>query len=341
MTTYALNFEEMYFTRVDNLRIGSIVIMPPDQLDFGDPIGTLSAANLLPTIVMRESLTKNTCQPQLAAYLFAITRKAQLMNRYFPLTNTLDPHAEADFHRLIGSIAQNSSFDIRLIGEKHQDRSAELPSDALNIVAGHIAEIFFYRRDLLNQFLSQRRGFYLYTTPQAYADDGGVAGGCYNPQRDAIQLVLSRLYEGFSAPTPGVAPFIHEFGHMLDHASGNRGLIPGMDAFIDLFRRGKKLELERSQQLRQTGKTDVLPIGHPYVFQNDGEFIAGYLEMFFRNPHTFAAQNDDLYQAFARCLKQDPRQYWKEDFPFYIQQNRNYYASQRPPKPGITLPTIR
>ncbi|MBI1258909.1 MAG: hypothetical protein GC204_15675 [Chloroflexi bacterium] len=259
------------------------------------------------------------------------------MSRYFPLTSVLDAPAEADFQRLIAAITQSFNFNIRLIAESRHDSTSELPSDALYLVAGHIAEIFLYRRDLLDQFLSQRRGFFLYTTPQAYADDGGVAGGCYNPQRDAIQLVLSRLYEGFNSPTPGVAPFIHEFGHMLDHASGSHGLIPGMDEFIDLFRRGKQLELERCEALR-SGHGETYPIGHPYVFQNDGEFIAGYLEMFFRNPHYFAAQNPDLYQAFALCLKQDPRQYWKVDFPFYVQQNRDFYARQRPPKPGITLP---
>ncbi|MEO8393841.1 MAG: hypothetical protein ABI700_12690, partial [Chloroflexota bacterium] len=124
------------------------------------------------------------------------------MNRYFPLANTLNEQSEADFHRLIVSIAQNPSFDIRLIDEKRKDRSADLPPDARDLVAGHIAEIFFHRPDLLDQFLSKRRGFFLYTTPQAYADDGGIAGGCYNPQRDAIQLVMSRLYESFYAPTP-------------------------------------------------------------------------------------------------------------------------------------------
>ncbi|HVU12756.1 MAG TPA: zinc-dependent peptidase [Phototrophicaceae bacterium] len=247
--------------------------------------------------------------------------------------------AEAAFERLITSIAQHQSFDIRLFDDRRKDRSNQLPTDARKLVAGHIAEIFFYRQDLLDQFLRLRRGFLLYTTPQAYKDDGGVAGGCYNPQRDAIQLVMSRLYEGFNAPTPGVAPFIHEFGHMLDHATGNRGLIPGMDGVIDLFRRGKQLELKRYQQF-QIGRGDTVPIGHPYVFQNDGEFIAGYLEMFFRNPHYFAAQNSDLFQAFAQCLGQDPRQYWKVDFPYYVQQNRDYYlkSGQRPPRPGITIP---
>ena len=98
-----------------------------------------------------------------------------MTNRYFPITNALDQPAEADFHRLIASIAQNPSFDIHLIAERRRDRTTELPGDVRNLVAGHISEIFFYRPDLLDQFLSKKRGFFLYTTPQAYADDGYLA----------------------------------------------------------------------------------------------------------------------------------------------------------------------
>jgi Mlc titration factor MtfA (ptsG expression regulator) len=111
-----------------------------------------------------------------------------------------------------------------------------------------------------------------------------------------------------------------------------------MDVHLDLWRRGKQRELKRYELLRSGHAPDKLPIGHPYVFQNDGEFIAGYLEMFFRNPHYFAAQNEDLYQSFSQCLRQDPRRYWREDFPYYVKQNRDYYAKQRPPRPGLTIP---
>jgi hypothetical protein len=307
-----------------------------DELDFGGAVVGVSA--LQSETERYAALTQNTAQRQLAAVLFARTRQPRLMNHYFPIMQTLSPGGESDFHALAAKIAQNPNFDVKLIAEQRTERTPELPPDAVYLVAGHIVEIFFYRRDLLDEFLSQRRGFWLYTTPQAFMDDGGVAGGCYNPQRDAIQLVMSRLYEGFYAPTPGVAPFIHEFGHMLDHATGNHGLIPGMDTHIDLWRRGKQRELKRYEILRAGQTPDKLPIGHPYVFQNDGEFIAGYLEMFFRNPHYFAAQNEDLYRAFSLCLKQDPRTYWREDFAYYVRQNRDYYAKQRPPKPGLTIP---
>ncbi len=338
MTIYTLNFDVVRHLRIDGSRIGALAFQPNDEVTFADPVFSVRGDDLLAAGSRRDILTARTCQPQLAAYLFALTRQPRLMNHYFPITHALNPHDEADFHKLIIRVVQNPNFGIQLIGAERRDLTEHIPPDTGYLVAGHIAEIFIYRQDLLDEFLSKRRGFLLYATPQAFKDDGGVAGGCYNPQRDAIQLVLSRLYEGFNAPTPGVAPFIHEFGHMLDHASGGRGLIPGMDEQIELWQRGKRLELERSEALRLHGKSDAPPIGHPYVFQNNGEFIAGYLEMFFRNPHYFAAQNPDLYQAFAQCLKQDPRRYWREDFPYYVRQNRDYYTRQRPPKPGITIP---
>jgi hypothetical protein len=338
MIVHHLIFEDMRHARLLDGRIGALRIPLHDELDFGDSVGVIKGSQLLFAMEKHAQLTQVTCQPQLAAYLFTLTRKPRLMNHYFPITRALDRHAEAEFHKLIARIAQHPAFDLRLFGVGSKDRTAELPPDAGYLVAGHIAEIFFYRQDLLEQLLHKRRGFFLYTTPQAFKDDGGAAGGCFSPQRDAIQLVLARLYEGFYAPTPGVAPFIHEFGHMLDYATGNRGLLPGMESVLDLYRYGKKLELERYEALRRGERPDKLPIGHPYVFQNDGEFAAGYLEMFFRNPHYFAHLNEDLFQAFAQCLKQDPRAYWREDFPFYIQQNKDYYAEYRPPKPGITIP---
>jgi len=85
---------------------------------------------------------------------------------------------------------------------------------------------------------------------------------------------------------------------------------------------------------------DPLSIGHPYVFQNDTEFIAGHFEMFFRNPHYFAHMNPDLYQGFALLFRQDPREAWEQDFPFYIQQNRGFLSEERQ-KAGFARPHHR
>ena len=126
------------------------------------------------------------------------------------------------------------------------------------------------------------------------------------------------------------------------------GLYPGLrisDGEIftprarELFIKGKRLELTRYLS-RQTGDfSQPIPIGHPYVFQNDGEFLAGYLEMFFRNPHYFAAQNADLFMAYVELFGYDTRRAWPEDFPHYVNVNRNFYNSgQTPPKTRLTIP---
>jgi hypothetical protein len=232
-----------------------------------------------------------------------------------------------------------------------------MPSGVRQLVAGQLAEVFFFRQDLLKQFLTTPRHIQLYTSPRAFEQDGGSAGGDYNPGRESIQLVLSRLFEGFFGETAGVCPFLHELGHMLDHfdvATGKMGKVEGLLPSLSprdgpffhpqarkLFLSGKRRELERYlARYQRTAKTsDPLPIGHPYVFQNNGEFIAGYFEMFFRNPNYFATQNEELYSAFMELLGYDPRKAWKQDFPFYIDQNRNFYSSgQQPWRPGLTIP---
>ena len=83
---------------------------------------------------------------------------------------------------------------------------------------------------------------------------------------------------------------------------------------------------------------DPLPVGHPYVFQNDTEFCAGYFEMFFRNPHYLAALNPDLHAGYVALFVYDPRTCWPQDFPFYVEQNRAFYRSgEKLWKIGITV----
>jgi hypothetical protein len=296
----------------------------------------------------------------LAALIFAVTRQARALDMCFPIINMLDRAEVGSFDELGQHIARHPHFDLRLIGAGRADLTTHLPPDARHIVAGHLAETFFYRRDLLERFLSAPRHFRLYTTPRAFEDDGGQAGGNYHADRESVQLVLARLYEGFYGETPGVAPFLHEFGHMLDFFDAGRGemgqsegLLPGLrpqDGSVytpharELFLKGKRLEMER-YRLRFEGRareSDPLPIGHPYVFQNDSEFVAGYFEMFFRNPHYFASQNPDLYQGFVELFDYDPRQAWAQDFPFYVQENRRFYLSgEKPWPPGLTLSETR
>jgi hypothetical protein len=278
------------------------------------------------------------------------------MDRYFPITNILTSNETDEFHQLIIHVAEHPNFDLQLIAE-NKIQLAEIPNAVRYLIAGHLVEVFFYRQNILEKFLSQPRHFQIYTTPEAFHQDGGVAGGCYNPSRECIQLVMSRLFEGFNNATPGVCPFLHELGHMLDFFDAgtgsmkrSEGMYPGLnpkdgDLFNqharDLFIKGKRLELDRYLALQRGEFSAPLPIGHPYVFQNDGEFVAGYLEMFFRNPNYFAQQNIDLFNAYVELFGYDTRPAWKEDFLQYVNANKSFYLSgQTPSKTKLTIPEL-
>jgi Mlc titration factor MtfA (ptsG expression regulator) len=337
------------------LELGGRALSLEDTIDLGAPVGAVSAGELARAAAAHTRLT-GVCHAQLAALAYA-AGAPRALDWYFPLTSALEQDELAAFDRLVAEVLRHPGLDVRLIGAGGVDLSAELPHDSHALVAGHLAEIFFYRHDILDRFLSTPRRFRLYATRQAFEQDGGVAGGDFNPEKECIQLLLSRLYEGFSGSTPGVAPFLHEFGHMLDFfdaGSGgigrSQGLLPGLrpsdgaiytPAARQSFLKGKRLEQERYVR-HYHGRArpgEPPPIGHPYVFQNDTEFIAGYLEMFFRNPHAFAEQNPDLYDGFMELFRQDPRRAWAADFPFYIDENRKFYASgQRAWASGLTLP---
>jgi hypothetical protein len=302
-----------------------------------------------------DELTNRTCKPQKSALEFMVKGEPIYMNRYFPIINILSETEVRNFHNLILSIADFPNFDLQLIGTDRKDLSNQMPSAVRFLVAGHIAEIFFFRQDLLNRFFITPRHFQIYTTPEAFQQDGGIMGGCYNPQRESIQIVMARLFEGFNAAAPGVCPFLHEFGHMLDHFDASKGkmgrsvgLYPGLrisDGDIyhprarELFLKGKRIERDRYLARHTGDSSQPMPIGHPYVFQNDGEFLAGYLEMFFRNPHYFADQNPDLFEAYTELFGYDTRHAWMSDFPHYINANRSFYESgQAPPSSGLKIP---
>lgn len=286
---------------------------------------------------------------------FDATGDARALARYFPIVNMLGEAEIESFHQSVRRIAAHPNFDLRLTGARKANLTKRLPASARWLAAGHLAEVFFFRQDILARFLSAPRHFQLYATSEAFAQDGGVAGGDYDPKRESIQLAMSRLFEGFNDATPGVSPFLHELGHMLDcfdAGSGSmgraEGLYPGLspnDGNIftpkarDLFLKGKRLELTRYLARRTGDLSQPMPVGHPYVFQNDGEFAAGYLEMFFRNPHYFAAQNADLFNAYVELFGCDTRKAWKRDFPHYINANRSVYSGgETPRKPGLTIP---
>lgn len=287
--------------------------------------------------------------PPLAALVAFATGDPAPLRPCFPLARALDAAGRAGFDALVAEVARAPGLDLRLFDEGWLGpREVPAPADAALLVAGHLAELFYARRDLLGALLDARPRVWLYTTPRAFAAGGGVAGGCYSPGEGAIRLHLPRLYEGLDGPVPGVAPLLHELGHMLDCLDVGRrrlgpptGLYPGLrpadgPAYTPeaarLFAAGKAVEVARYRR-RAAGEGGEAPFGHPYVFQSDGEFLAGYLELFMRCPNAFAAQNPALYAGYVALFGQDPRRAWPEDFPFYVEANRAFYAGPGRPRP--------
>jgi Glucose-regulated metallo-peptidase M90 len=338
------------------LLVGQTLLRADDGVQGGAGVGYIAALSLRRGLTDYQRRVRGSYRPQLAALIFRNTGRVRALRGYFPLLRTLSTAERDDFFALVEAIATSDRLDPRLYdeGPLGSVRETPLPGDAAYLIAGQLAEIFFYRRDLLARLLAGPRHIRLFTTQAAFTTGGGVAGGCYRPADESIYLLLARLYEGFYTPDPGVAPFIHELGHLLDcfEPSGGKlgaasGLLPGLrpgdgDYYLpeahDLYLRGKQIEIDRYEQhCAGDQRPESEPLGHPYVFQNDGEFIAGYLEMFFRNPHAFAERNPQLFEGLSLLFAHDPRRWRSADFAFYLDQNRAFYrAGQLPPPHGLT-----
>jgi hypothetical protein len=352
-TPISHNFQNLCFARVRlngaGLRVGDWELNAPENVNAAE-LGEVPVSGLMETASLYHRLSPGTVQPPLAALVFDVTRRFRALAHCFPIYNWLNSAQQLEFETLTQTISQHANFGLQLLGPQRRALTQQCPPSTRFIVAAHLAETFFFRQDILARLLSRPRHFLLYTTPEAYKADDGLAGGQYHSEREAIQLVWSRLFEGFYSPTPGVAPFLHEFGHLLDFFEPRTGymrresdgLLPGLrktDGEIftprarELFLRGKQIELARYQAVLNGEASGVLPIGHPYVFQNDTEFCAGYFEMFFRNPHYMAALNPHLHNAYKTLLGYDAREVWEQDFDFYIIANREFYLSGQTPWP--------
>jgi hypothetical protein len=316
-----------------------------DSLTLDAPFGDIPIRALKDGVNPYINLSGSECQPQAAILVFQLTGQIQALAHYFPILTILNEKQQIEFHALMQGILNNRKFRVRMreLPKPHSDQP--VPEGVRILIAGHLCEIFFFRQEMLARFLKQRRSFWVYPTKASFAAAGGKGGGDYHLTLKCIRLYMQRIFEGFYGAMPAQAPFIHEFGHMLEHFESwsgisrkGTGLLPGMlkkDGALynaeahHLFMEGKQLEMERYQkyQASQAAKTDPQPVGNPYVFKNNSEFIAGYLEMFFRNPNTFARQNITLYRAFERLFGWDPRQAWKQDYDGYVKKNQQVYAS--------------
>lgn len=313
-----------------------------DSLPLNAPFGVVPVQALADAVKPYHAQSAGECQPQAAMLIYQLSGQLEALKHYFPILRNLDERQQIEFHAQLQRLLGNHNLHIVMKG--YADTKPKTPEGVRVMIAGHILELFFFRQDILKRFLKGRRSFWVYPNKQSFLETGGTGGGDYHPVLRCVRLYMQRYFEGFYNTMPQQAPFLHEFGHMLEHFDGGKrlllhgtGLLPGMiktDRHLyyseahQLFLEGKHLEKKRYQAWQNQPKQTACPqpIGSPYVFKNDAEFIAGYLEMFFRNPHYFASQNISLYHAFERVFGWDPRQVWEQDFDVYVHSNKMAYS---------------
>ncbi len=351
---YSLSRSQVVQSTGDNLRIGSRLFHEGHIISLGPPFGDLSVKDISLAFRRYFAISQGKCRPQLPALIYEVTGHPEALSHYFPLRRVLGKEEKCQFDALVAKIRQDPNFDLQIIREDGPAGVSEIPTMIPALVAGHIGEVFFHRQDILRRFLHSPRHFLIFASERAFGAAGGVAGGCYHPGRESLMIGLPRLFEGFNGDMPGVSPFLHEFGHMLDYFDArtgrmspvSNGYLPGMlpedgalytpNAF-HLFRLGKAIEIERYKRC-QRGKfpsSGRIPFAHPYLFTSNSEFVAGILELFLRCPNQFSQNNHILYRSLCALFNWDPRDAWPEDFDFYPRENRKAYLN------GVPLPASR
>lgn len=276
-----------------------------------------------------------------AAVVFDITHELDALAHFLPIIHILDRPQRATFLAQLNTLLHHPQLTIS--GYRHKAVMA-LPLSARALIAGQIVMCFFYRPELITILLQTSPSFALFHGDADYAQAGGVGGGCYDVRTHQVLILISRLYEGFFGRTPGVCPLLHEFGHMLDGTSMRhmrysecRGELPGMNetqmhAFADA--KAREYACYMAHYHGRAPADGTYPLGHPYVFQTDGEFLAGYWEMFWRNPHTMAQRCPALFAVWCEYTQCDPRDAFPHDYMGYVDGNKAFYRSGERPWPS-------
>ncbi|MFM2308672.1 MAG: Glucose-regulated metallo-peptidase [Chloroflexota bacterium] len=268
---------------------------------------------------------------QTAMALYVHSKELTALQHYFPVIGWLDPTLRQRWASLYAHYLVTTPLTIVYIGNRREPAPLAIRA----MVVGHLVSCFISTPHVLAALYETNPTFHICADARAYARIGGVGGGCYDERTHCIMLEVSRLFEGYWQPIPGVCPFLHELGHMLDgthsRLSGGRRSIGDPPLLNDgqraAWRTGKQTEVHRYRAYQHAGKiVEHAPLGHPYVFQTDGEFLAGYWEMFWRNPHAFGAHSPQLYDALMSYVGHDPRMY-TVDYPGYVNGNRTFYGA--------------
>lgn len=344
--TTSLIWSRSYFLPVTyeqkKLMIGKSVIALDKPLILAKDLPAIDPESL---ILAREQYNcPSNPSPPLGLLVFDVTGEIGVLDAYFPLLKTLSPHQTAEFHRLTEYFVNHPKFNIGFYkADRKEHPREELPPSLVYVLAGQLVEVFYFRQDILDYIFTKKFNVRLFQSFVTYQIVGKYAGNaCYVPLIDSICMPIERIYEGLFTAQAGVVAYFHELAHLLDfhsqrgsRASVNEGLIPGLDptdgdmyvaSAREKFVEGKGIEVERYEAIVKNPRLfhRVIPTGSPYVMQNDTEFIAGFLELFFRAPSYFYLNNPTLYEAFCLLLKQDPRKY-RDDFVGYINHHINAY----------------
>ena len=270
------------------------------------------------------------CAMQAAMVLYLQSKELSALRHFFPIIGWLDGPGRARWANLYTTYFVDSPLRIEFIDRARRPA----PLAVRSMVVGQLVSCFVYRPDVLAAFRATQPTFSICADNRTYTRVGGVGGGCYDETAHQLILEVSRLFEGYWQPNPGVSPFLHELGHMLDgaqrrlsHGHACVGELPAMDDVQRLaWQSGKRVEVQHYRRYQEAGRViDSAPLGHPYVFQTDGEFLAGSWEMFWRNPHAFAEHSPVLYAGLVSYVGHDPRVY-TTDYSGYVTGNRAFYA---------------
>jgi hypothetical protein len=276
----------------------------------------------------------------LSGLVFQVSKELTSLGHFFPLIRTLDSAERTEFRTRLNTLLQSTDITITY-ATSTGNRTPPLIMRVL--VLGQIVSCFWGRTEIIDALCRTKPSVAIFADRQHYERAGGVGGGCYLPHEHRIMIEASRLFEGFYTPIPNVSPFLHEFGHMLDgthmrlnqlpHCQGRMPLMRDVDVL--LWQKAKKHEFQcyTAWYHQRPPSNGQMPIGHPYVFQNDGEFLAGHWEMFWRNPHAMAQMTPHLFAAFMNYVNQDPRESLSQDYMGYIEGNRAFYQSGQQPWP--------
>jgi hypothetical protein len=271
-------------------------------------------------------------RPPLSVLLAEHTPALQILHHFVPLISHLHGAPRQQFLATLNHVGNDQRLRVHL----HRTNAERAPAQWLRLcVTLQLTCCFWARPDILATVLASQPTFAFFVTQTDYLQAGGVGGGCYLPSTHTIMLVTDRLCEGYRTTVPSISPLLHELGHLLDGTcmrqngwNHPRGELPNMTLpQRKAWYRAKQQEVTTYQYWQAHHDTSQIPFGHPYVFQTDGEFLAGYWELFWRSPRLLQLHVPELYAVLHEYVQFDVQRNQPADYTGYHVANQQSYAN--------------